>query len=232
MEQMQISLTEHAVLGLLSEGSAHGFALSKDLAAGSGVGRVLTVRQPLVYRALGRLVEMGFAEPASVEPGEAGPQRVVHRITSCGRRHLTSWLSDPVEHIRDLRVEFLLKLVFLHRSGASPLALVQGQRAALQETLAALENPADEPTEPVEIWWKHTAEASCGLPGLPGEPVPQRLSRPPARARRSRHRPGRRGTFLRWSVWCLPVPTTLWRFSQGSRHSRRRRRASAVRIGA
>lgn len=70
-----------------------------------------------------------------------------------------SWLSQPVEHVRDLRIEFLLKLVLLHRSGTPPLALVEGQRAALHETLIALENPASEITDPIELWRKHNAAA-------------------------------------------------------------------------
>ena len=51
-----LSPTEHAVLGVLAEAPTHGFAIAKDLAPGTSVGRVLTVRRPLVYRALDRLV--------------------------------------------------------------------------------------------------------------------------------------------------------------------------------
>jgi DNA-binding PadR family transcriptional regulator len=161
MKPTQLSQTEYVVLGLLAEGPSHGFAIAKHLEAEGPVGQILTVRQPLVYRALGRLVEAGLAEPVSVEPGDAGPQRVIHRITSRGRRHLMSWLTQPVEHVRDLRIEFLLKLVLLHRSGTSPLPLVEEQRAALHETLTALENPAAESTDPVELWRKHNAAAAA-----------------------------------------------------------------------
>lgn len=161
MNPTQLSLTEHAVLALLAEGPAHGFALWKDLARDSPVGRILTVRQPLVYRALNRLVEAGLAEPAGVEPGEAGPQRLVHRITGRGRRHLTSWLSQPVRHVRDLRVEFLLKIAFFDRSGISPRELVDRQRTALRETLTALSGPGGETTDPIGLWRRHQATAAA-----------------------------------------------------------------------
>jgi len=161
MEPTQLSITEHAVLGLLAEGPTHGFAISRELRPDSFVGRVITVRQPLVYRALARLVEAGLAEAVTVEPGAAGPQRVIHRITPRGRKRLTLWLSQPVQHVRDLRIEFLLKLAFLHRSSASPLALVEGQRAALQETLDALAHPDGETGDPTEIWRKHQAAAAA-----------------------------------------------------------------------
>ncbi len=127
-ETPQLSLTEYAVLGVLAESPAHGFAISKALAADGQVGRVLTVRRPLTYRALDRLVEAGLAEPDHSEPGDAGPERIIHRITPTGRRHLKRWLTKPVQHIRDMRIEFQLKLTLLNRAGKSPLALVRAQR--------------------------------------------------------------------------------------------------------
>ena len=117
---VSLSTTEYAVLGVLAEGTSHGFALAKLLAADSEVGRVFRVRRPLVYRALDRLVEAGYAEPVSTEKGDAGPQRVVHKITRRGRRQLDRWLAQPVEHVRDIRIEFLLKLALLDRRGRSP----------------------------------------------------------------------------------------------------------------
>lgn len=161
MKPIQLSQTEYVVLGLLAEGPTHGFAIAKQLEAGGPVGQILTVRQPLVYRALSRLVEVRLAEAVAVEPGDAGPRRVIHRVTSSGRRQLADWLSRPVEHVRDLRIEFLLKLVLLHRSGTSPLALVQKQRAVLHETLTALENLSGETTDPVDLWRKHNAASAA-----------------------------------------------------------------------
>lgn len=158
MESSQLSLTEHAVLGVLAEGPTHGFAISKALSAGADLGRILTVRRPLVYRALDRLVEAGLIEPAHTEPGEAGPRRVVHRITSEGRRRLAAWLESPVEHVRDLRIEFLLKVVLLDRSAQTPLPLIRAQRAVLDPTLAALDDAAGD--DPVELWRRHTAAAA------------------------------------------------------------------------
>jgi len=161
MESLRLSITEYTVLGLLTEGPAHGFALAKDLEPDGRVGQVLTVRQPLVYRALGRLVEAGLAKPASVEPGIAGPQRVIHKITALGERRLKSWLFEPVEHIRDLRIEFLVKLVLLDRSGVSPLPLVERQRAALRETLAAIAESTGR--DPIGLWRKSNAAAAAAF---------------------------------------------------------------------
>ena len=155
----QLSLTEHAVLGLLAERPTHGFAIARELSASEPVGRVLTVRRPLVYRALDRLVEGGLAQPLHAEPGDAGPQRMIHRVTPAGRRRRKQWLAQPVAHVRDLRIEFQLKLALLQRSGKSPSGLIASQRRALETTFAALDLDTAV-TDHLELWRRHNALAA------------------------------------------------------------------------
>ncbi len=156
----RLSRTELAVLGLLAERPAHGFAIFKELKPGTEVGRVFTVRRPLVYRALDRLVGAGLARSGHTEPGVAGPQRVIHTITPAGRARLAEWLHQPVEHVRDIRIEFLLKLALMERAGTSPLALIRSQRTALDDTLNALDTPSGDPDD-VELWRQHNAAATA-----------------------------------------------------------------------
>jgi len=160
MLEFEPSLTEYAVLGLLAERPTHGFAISKALQPDTEVGRVITVRRPLVYRALDRLVEAGLAEPVHTEPGAAGPNRVIHRVTRQGRRQLDAWLGSPVGHVRDMRIEFQLKLALLQRLDRSPLQLVVLQRRALDPTLAALDVPAKGSVDHLELWRRHNAAAA------------------------------------------------------------------------
>lgn len=152
-----LSVTEHAVLGLLAEGPSHGFALSKQLAAESEVGRIFTVRRPLVYRALDRLVDTGLAQPVHTEKG-SGPNRVIHRVTRDGRHESLSWLDRPVDHVREIRIEFLLKVALLIRSRRSPGKLIAAQRTSLEPTLRALDEAVTD--DHVEIWRKHAARAA------------------------------------------------------------------------
>lgn len=149
-----LSITEYAVLGLLAEGPSHGFALARQLEFDQDLGRIYTVRRPLVYRALDRLVDRGLAEPAQVERGDSGPNRVVHHVTERGRQEVSNWLSRPVAHVRDMRIGFLLKMALLLRSGRSPASLVDAQRSSLAPTVHAL-HAADH--DHVEIWRKHSA---------------------------------------------------------------------------
>jgi DNA-binding PadR family transcriptional regulator len=154
----RLSVTDHAVLGVLAEHPTHGFALAKELGAGGGLGRILTVRPTEAYRSLDRLVTEGLAEPARTEPGDSGPRRIVHRVTPAGRRRLRRWLGEPVGHVRDLRIEFQLKLALLDRANRPPLELIAAQSEALTPTIVALEGHG--PIDHVELWRQHVARAA------------------------------------------------------------------------
>lgn len=160
MTAASLSLTEWVVLALLAEKPAHGFALARELRPDADLGRILTVHRPLVYRALARLVDAGLAEPHHTEPGEAGPTRTVHRPTRHGRRRLRRWFDEPVEHVRDLRMEFLAKLRLAERAGRDGASLVAAQRHALSATLDHLADPARGSDDVVELWRRHTAAAA------------------------------------------------------------------------
>ena len=159
MDAPRLSLTEWAVLAALAERPAHPFAVARLLAQDGELGRVLTVRRPLVYRAAERLAAGGLCRPDHTEPGEGGPERTVYRTTVAGRRALAEWLAEPVARVRDLRLEFLLKVRLIRRAGGSPLVLVRAQQAALAsrlEVLAAGSAPGDE----VALWRRHSARAA------------------------------------------------------------------------
>lgn len=158
MEQPALSVTDHAVLGLLAESPSHGFALAREFQADHELGRILTVRRPLVYRSLDRLGDGGLAEPVQTEKGDAGPNRTIHRATRRGRRVVGRWLVQPVEHVRDIRLEFLLKIALTERADGSTLDLIRAQRAALEATLNALDDPR--PDDHVELWRHHVGLAA------------------------------------------------------------------------
>ena len=155
---MELSVTEVTVLGLLGEGPSHGFALAKELEADRPIGRILTVRRSLVYRALDRLVEGGLVRSLHAEAGSSGPQRTIHDITRSGRSRLERWLNQPVEHVRDMRIEFLLKLMLMERAGREIGDLVARQLSRLDANFARLKE--DLPSDPVELWRHHSAQAA------------------------------------------------------------------------
>jgi DNA-binding PadR family transcriptional regulator len=136
--QPDLSVTDWAVLGIVAEGVTHGFAVARELAGDAELGRIWTVRRPLVYRSLATLQGDGLVEEVGVAAGEAGPQRVLVRATPRGRRQVRRWLSEPVEHVRDVRSLLLLKLALLDRSGADRSELVRRQRELLSPMVEGL----------------------------------------------------------------------------------------------
>lgn len=131
-------LGEWACLGILYDRPAHGWAIVKQLRPDGDVGRIWYLSRPLTYRALDQLAARGWIQPVGEEPGVAGPNRTVLAATRSGRARFRAWLHTPVPHLRDLRSELLLKLVFADRHGIDVTDMLDGQRAIVDRHAATL----------------------------------------------------------------------------------------------
>ena len=164
------SLGGWAVLALLCEGDAHGWALVRTLASDGEVGSVWSIRRALVYRTVELLLEAGMVEQAGSEPGTRGSPRTMLRVRPAGRQAVRRWLTEPVAHVRDLRSALLLKLLFAQRAGVDRIPLLEAQRAILADTVVALEAPVGAEEEAVataRVFRLETARA--GLRFVDGE---------------------------------------------------------------
>jgi tRNA-Thr(GGU) m(6)t(6)A37 methyltransferase TsaA len=132
------SLLEWAALGLLCERPAHGWAIARELAPSGSVGRVYSCSRALAYRALGQLRAAGLAEARRTSPSDAGPERTTLGPTRRGRSAFARWRSAPVRHVRDLRSELMLKLLFHERAELDPRPLLEAQERTLARTERAL----------------------------------------------------------------------------------------------
>ena len=161
-----MALAEWTVLVLLSQRPAHGFAVSQLTAPSGELGRIWRIPRPVVYRAIGRLVEAGLITPASVEPG-LGPQRTIYSVTPQGRQAAEQWLSTPVEHVRDIRSHLLIKLALLHRAGRDPAGLLARQRAVLDPIARAVQAQQAARLDGFDAillaWRRATAAAAVGF---------------------------------------------------------------------
>jgi DNA-binding PadR family transcriptional regulator len=142
--RQELTVGEWAVVGLLAEEPSHGFAIARAMAPDGEVGKVWTVRRPLVYRAIETLTGMGLVRAAGTVASTSGPQRTVLQATSAGKRALTRWLRQPVDHVRDARSLLMLKLLFLTRREADLAPLLTAQRALFAELAERLERAANE----------------------------------------------------------------------------------------
>ncbi|HEY7440073.1 MAG TPA: PadR family transcriptional regulator [Acidimicrobiia bacterium] len=155
----QLTLREHVLLALLCERPAHGWAIARELAPGGAIGRIWTVSRPLAYRAMDDLAEHKLIRATGTEQGD-GPRRTIYAATARGRREHEHWLTTPIEHLRDVRTELLLKLVFGERERRNPRSLLRAQKQAFQPIFVALEKAAAAPGADVVDHWRLESAAA------------------------------------------------------------------------
>jgi DNA-binding PadR family transcriptional regulator len=137
-EQLSLSVPEWLVLAILGRQSSHGFAIAQLTAHDGELGRVWHIPKAVIYRSIGRLLDAGLIEPEGTEPG-LGPQRTVYKARPAGRAAAQRWLHTPVDHVRDIRSQLLLKLALLDRAGDDPADLLRRQREVLEPIARAIE---------------------------------------------------------------------------------------------
>jgi DNA-binding PadR family transcriptional regulator len=143
---------EHAILGLLDldEGAGHGYDLARHFGEGEPLADVIRLEPGMLYHHLKKLARAGWVT-SSIEPQGIRPPRQIYQITGAGRAELRRWLSEPVAHTREIRLEFLVKLYFARRlDRALALRLATEQREtclrladSLASQLAALDTPGE-----------------------------------------------------------------------------------------
>ncbi len=154
-DRHDLTAGEWAVLALLAEAPSHGFALARAMGPDGDVGRVWSVRRPLVYRAVDTLTAMGHVRPGATVASPTGPRRTILEATPNGKRAVTRWLGTPVEHVRDGRSLLMLKLLFLARRDADPSAVLGAQRevfSALAVRLTAAADAAEGFDRALALW--------------------------------------------------------------------------------
>lgn len=152
MEAPHLSLADHVCLGLIAEGPVHGWAIVKLLAPDGDIGRIWSLSRPLTYRSIDRIAACGLVERRQVG------RRTELQITRTGRRVASRWRDRPVEHLRDLRTEFLVKLRLHERSGVSSVDLVRRQLEQLDPVIESLTAPPA--TSAVDLWRQESARAA------------------------------------------------------------------------
>lgn len=157
----ELLLGEWACLGILYPAPAHGFAVAARLKPTGDIGRVWSLTRPLTYRALDQLTGRGYIEPIGEERGIAGGTRTILAATRSGRAQLRKWLHTPVQHLRDLRSELLLKLVLAAECGVDVQSMLAAQHDHVSELASTLDaRAAAAPHDAVAIWRCESAHAA------------------------------------------------------------------------
>lgn len=130
---MKVNATAAALLGLLRDGPATGYALFAR--AAQELGDFWTVTRSQVYRELSAMADAGL-----VEAGEAGARDArPYALTETGRQAFRAWLHDePGPDV--VRIPLLLRLAFADElAPARRRELVTAQRGAHAARLASYE---------------------------------------------------------------------------------------------
>jgi len=131
---------EKALLGFLMEGPMHGYDLHRRVE--EDLGRIWYMGLSNVYNALNRLEEAGRVV-ATLDPQESRPTRKVYRIAPTGRRAFQEWVHQPIQAIKDMRVEFPAKLYFFRTLDLGGVEkLIAAQEEMCRERVERLERNA------------------------------------------------------------------------------------------
>ncbi len=154
-------LGEWACLGIVYPAPIHGFAVAARLKPDADIGRVWSMSRALTYRSLDQLTSRGYLRPVGEEPGIAGGQRTLLGATRSGRAQLRAWISRPVEHLRDVRSELLLKLVLAPWCDVEVAELLERQTNVVVRVVHDFDaQVAREPRDVVARWRAEAAHAA------------------------------------------------------------------------
>ncbi|MGO8950898.1 MAG: PadR family transcriptional regulator [Ktedonobacterales bacterium] len=128
-----------ALLGLLLDHPMHPYEMHQQLLHAEALGLVWHLKQGHLYALLARLEEAGYVVSTTEVQGTRPPRKMLS-LTAKGRDAFTEWVSTPVQHGRDFRVEFLAKLFFAAEQGATAVnALISQQRVACSGWIGELQ---------------------------------------------------------------------------------------------
>ncbi len=99
---------EHTLLGLLAIEPRHGYELSRVFSSDPVLADIVHLDSGMLYAHLKKMEKNGWVRAQVVEQ-DARPPRRVFELTPEGTGELQSWIQDPVEKTRDIRLEFILK---------------------------------------------------------------------------------------------------------------------------
>ncbi|MGE0681544.1 MAG: PadR family transcriptional regulator [Candidatus Binatia bacterium] len=137
MTRLDINLTPtaYAILGLLRERPMHGYEIAQHFKPEEDLGQVMPADISTIYTFLKDLQERGLIYGEQVIVG-ARPPRKVFSLADDAEAFFLEWLRRPVARMREVRLDFLLKLYFAQQLGAAEAkALVKAQLSACRDYL-------------------------------------------------------------------------------------------------
>jgi PadR family transcriptional regulator AphA len=128
---------EYLILGVLAGGNLHGYDLYQYLE--ENLGLIWTLGRSQTYALLSRMEQAGLVAHQR-QAQEKRPDRKNFSLTLAGKKIFNHWVKAPVEHVRDLRLEFLAKIHFLEKGDRKSVGkLIEGQWEICRQILSRME---------------------------------------------------------------------------------------------
>ena len=127
---------EYLILGVLAGGNWHGYDLYQYLE--QNLSLIWTLGRSQTYALLSRMEQAGLVTHKRQTQGKR-PDRKIFSLAPAGRNIFNQWVKAPVEHVRDLRLEFLAKIHFLGNGDSKSLEkLIEGQQGVCREKMGRM----------------------------------------------------------------------------------------------
>ena len=144
----ELTPAEYGILGLLREKPTYGYELQRHFSGRQGLGRVCPVEPGMVYASLKSLSGLELIDGSW--DNTTYPPKAVYATTDLGEASFQRWLLAPVARIREVRLDFLVKLYFALKENRDLASrLIEGQLAATREYAESIEQEqrlyADDP---------------------------------------------------------------------------------------
>src|SRR5581483_10989313 len=106
-----LTSAHYTLLGLLLQQRAHGYDLLRRLKQQAAAATVIPLKAASLYAALHELESQGLIVGQTVVD-TSYPPRTFFEPTAAGRQRFKAWLAEPVQRLREVRSDFLLKVYF------------------------------------------------------------------------------------------------------------------------
>ena len=136
------------LLGLIGRKPTHAYDLYRQLTGTEELKTLWTFRQSRLYAVLDKIERNGLIM-THIEQDSPLPVRKICTLTPEGAATFDRWLHTPVEHMNEIRSDFLGKLYFLKDLPAAEReAVVEAQKASCRSMLSRIEKNLSRHTDP------------------------------------------------------------------------------------
>lgn len=131
--------SSYALLGLILNKPHHGYELYQDLSNATGLGQVWHLGMSQMYAELKTLEASGWVK-STLELQDARPSKKVFELTKAGRAAFREWMTTPARGMREMRIEFIVRLYFARLEGSIAVnELIKRQEKSLCAELESLQ---------------------------------------------------------------------------------------------